>query len=54
MLICRKKRNYAKEKIPRSGGFLFTKGFQAAAEGHDEQDPSFGQPWGVFAEEVFA
>jgi hypothetical protein len=42
-----------KKKSPEAGDF-FTKGFQAAAEGHDAQDPSFGQPWGVFAVEVFA
>jgi hypothetical protein len=46
------------EKVPRKKspdrGIFSTKGFQAAAEGHVAQDPSFGQPWGLFAAEVLA
>jgi hypothetical protein len=49
-----KKEKLCLRKNPQKRGILLTIGFQAAAEGHDAQDPSFGQPWGVFAEEVFA
>jgi len=34
-------------KNPPDGGF-FHQVFHAAAEGHPEQAPSFGQLWGVF------
>jgi hypothetical protein len=49
---CQKRRELQTAKIPHSGDFC--KGYQAAADGHDEQAPSFGQLWGEFTAVGFA